>query len=441
MARSLFSKLRNWRRYFYPVPWCVPQWGREEFVVTCLAILTGRVVAGPSPAKLASAVEDYLGVRFSRPVNRGRTAIEVALRALQLQAGDEVILPSYVCESVLDAVLAAGVDPVFADLGPDLNVTADTIKAALTANTRCVIVAHLFGKAAPIDEIEVMLSDTGIAIIDDAAQSFGARRAGRLVGTFGACGIVSCGPGKSLAGAAGGLFVTNDAALYQRAAAIPLDRERASQIAKRTLAFWIWRRFRGLTLPLGLLLDRFAPPPSEASADHVNAPLSNLDAAIMLAQFRSLDKNRNARLAHATLLLSALGDAARLAIANLSEADMALKLVLVLPDGLPASRGVDLLSEAGIECQVGYQPLHLKGKAASAAALELTDALWERVLCMPVERALKNTMPLARVSPGLIVSRQEQLERENRLTDPANDVRNRAGRTEDLVESKLANNR
>jgi dTDP-4-amino-4,6-dideoxygalactose transaminase len=139
-------------------------------------------------------------MKYAIPVNRGRVGIEIALRAMQLNENDEVIIPSYICHTVLDAVLKAGTRPVFADVGPDLHLTPETVKKAITPKTKCVIVPHLFGNIAAIDKIEEMLKGTEIALIDDAAQSFGAKCSGRLVGTFGDCGIVSCGPGKRLQG-------------------------------------------------------------------------------------------------------------------------------------------------------------------------------------------------------------------------------------------------
>ncbi|HYO92718.1 MAG TPA: DegT/DnrJ/EryC1/StrS aminotransferase family protein, partial [Pyrinomonadaceae bacterium] len=309
-SSTAVRKMRNWSRYFYRVPWCVPAWGGREFLLTTKCLLMGRVVRGSYPAQAANAVKDFLGMKYALPVNRGRTAIELALRAMRLGADDEVVLPSYVCQSVLDAVKAAGARPVFADVGADLNMTAQTVNAALTPQTKCVIVAHLFGNVAPVDEIEELLKKSGIALIDDAAQSFGARRGKRLLGTFGACGIVSCGPGKTLAGAAGGLLVTNDAELYERAAAaISLKQERARLAAGRTLSFWAWRRFRRYTLPFKNILDRVLPAPDEAA--HESCAMSNLDGAIMLAQFEGLEKNTQLRRRNADALFASLGEMQR----------------------------------------------------------------------------------------------------------------------------------
>jgi dTDP-4-amino-4,6-dideoxygalactose transaminase len=384
---AALRKMRNWTRYFYRVPWCVPAWGAREFFLTIKCLMTLRIVRGSYPERAAAAVKDYLGVRYALPVNRGRTAIELALRALRLGADDEVVLPSYVCQSVLDAVLQAGARPVFADVGRDLNVTAQTVRDALTPQTKCVIVAHLFGNVAPVDEIEELLEGTGVALIDDAAQSFGARRKGRLLGTFGVCGIVSCGPGKTLAGAAGGLLVTNERELYATASAFPLPKERARHAARRLLSFWAWRRFRKLTLPFKNILDRVWRAPLEAV--HESCAMSNIDGAIMLAQLRACERNTALRRRHASVLLASLGGLARASVTDTTVNGMLVKLILVLPrEAPPVDEAISLLARDGIECEAGYTPLHLKYPAPHGS-LKTTEAVWQRVLCIPLETEWK----------------------------------------------------
>lgn len=378
----MLSKLVSWWSYFYAIPWCVPAWGWSEFRATTGCILTGRVGTGPAARRFADAVGSFLGARYALPVNRGQTAIEIGLRAMGIGPGDDVVLPAFLCRSALDAVTGTGATPVFADVGPDLNVTPATILAALTVRTKCVIVAHLFGAAAPIGEIEELLAKRGIALMDDAAQALGARCAGRLVGTFGACGIVSCGPGKPLAGAAGGLLLTNDQALYERAAALPLQSEGSFDVARRTLSFWLWRRFRRFTLPFKVILDRAFGEAAEPP--HMNARLSNLDAAMALAQFNSLAENAARRRQNGALLASRLAHPGYEQLSDFSPASMLAKLVYVVPEeGPPLTAIIRTLAAAGIECQGGYRPLN-EG-IGMAADIPLTEALWQRVLCVPVE--------------------------------------------------------
>ena len=387
----MIAKLRGFFRYFYSVPWCVPAWGWREFAATTKAFATGTVVRGPFAGLFGAAVRDYLGMEFALPVNRGRTAIELALRAMGIREGDDVVLPSFLCRSVLDAVVNTGANPVFADIDGTLNVTAASVEAALTPGTKCVIVAHLFGTTAPIDEIERLLAPIGIPIIDDAAQALGASRAGRLVGSFGACGIVSCGPGKPLAGAAGGLLVTNDRRLYERAVALRVETEAPGKVGDRTLQFWIWRRLRRYTLPFGVLLERIRGVRSEPV--HVSAGLSNLDGAIALAQFESLDDHAAERRRHASILLARLSTLPAIQIVDSSSAEMPVKLVYVLPESGPSvEKVIDVLSNYRIEAQGGYAPLHRS--YSDDSHFPNTCALWNRVLCVPLETRPARSVPI-----------------------------------------------
>jgi len=384
---DMLSRLGNFLRHFYQVPWCVPPWGMREFWATCASVLRGRIVEGEAPARAAEAVKDYLGVAYAVPVNRGRTALELGLRALGAGPGDDVVLPSYLCRTALEAIQAAGANPVFADVGEDLNITPETVSQALTPGTKCVIVPHLFGKAAPIDEIEAILREAGIPLIDDAAQSLGARRGGRLLGTFGACGVVSCGPGKSLAGAAGGLLLTNERRLYERASAIALESEPPRLVVRRTISFWMWRRFRRCTLPFGMILDRLLGP--EQEAPHERGSLSNLDAQILVCQLKSLERNACIRRSNIERLLPAIEGIAAYEVRNWSPDDVAVKLVLVLPgNGPDAGAVIQQLARAGVECQGGYLPLHLQ-RPDPKPCLPRTEALLERVVCIPVERSAR----------------------------------------------------
>ena len=383
----MIAKMRGLLEDFYSVPWCVPAWGWKEFAATLRAFATGSLVHGPAAPQFASTVRDYLGVKFVLPVNRGRTAIEIGLRAMGIGPGDEVVLPSFLCRSVLDSVLRTGARPVFADIGEDLNITASSVEASLTPRTKCVIVAHLFGAAAPIDEIEVLLLQRGVALMDDAAQALGARRVNRPVGSFGTCGIVSCGPGKPLAGAAGGLLLTNDKRLHERAMAIPVEAEAPRVVGRRVLQFWMWRRFRRYTL----VLERMIGAASEPL--HANASLSNLDAAIALAQFEGLDHHAASRRRNAQVLLRRLSMLPAKSVTNFSSSAIPVKLVYVLPEGgLTVQEAIEILSHYGIEAQCGYSPLHTS--YADDTRFPNTTAAWRRVLCVPLESRTTRSMPI-----------------------------------------------
>jgi perosamine synthetase len=386
------ARLRKLAKYSFPVPWCVPQWGWREFRAT----LTGSVpFPRDTPIAFAAEAAARVGCRYGVPAGRGRVAVELGLGALGVGAGDDVVLPSYVCDELRQAVGHLGARAVFADIGPALNVTLETVLAALTPATRCVIVPHLFGAPAPIDAIEAALGERGIALMDDAAQALGASVGGRPVGSFGACGIVSCGIGKPIAGSGGGALVSNDGSLCERA--IALAPRAAWKAARRRVAgFWFWQRFRRVTLPARKVLIRLRPSLEAVETDFSMAGLSELEAAIAMVQLDRLADTIAERRKHAAAILAALGPFARYNVVEVGPGTAAMQLALVLPEAGPSVREmIAALAAGGVESEGGYRPCHLRIAGEVVGQLDYTERVWRRVLLVPLGTPLRNPERLA----------------------------------------------
>ena len=136
----------------------------------------------------------------------GKTALLVTLNMLGLDAGDEVIVPSYCCSSIVAAVLRAGCVPVLADCDANFNIAEQSVAAAISPRTKAILVAHLFGlRAAGLEGILSLARRRGIAVIEDVAQAYGMRLAdGSLAGSRGDGAIFSAGIGKPVMGPGGG---------------------------------------------------------------------------------------------------------------------------------------------------------------------------------------------------------------------------------------------
>ncbi len=371
---------------FYAVPSYVPKWGWAEFRIAAQCILTDRLVEGSYPRRLRELVRTELGLPYALTVNRARYAIQLALEAMEIGEGDDVVIPSFVCDAVLVPIRNVGANPVFAEIGPDLHLTADTVGRAITNKTRCVIVPHLFGNVAPIDAIENRLRGTGIHLIDDAAQSFGARCGGRLVGTFGACGILGLGPGKSLAGPAGGMLVTRERELHERAALKAFPRENRMSVLRRIGAFWVWFRFRRYFLGLKPLSDRLLSR-SNKSGDQPGR-MSNVDAMLAIRQIAVWERNARRKRQQAQRALHVIRADERDCISDLSPSGLALRLVFVLPPGGPtAEASIRFLTKHGIEARKGYEPLHMTEHEVGVP-LPATESLAERALLIPISDRL-----------------------------------------------------
>jgi dTDP-3-amino-3,4,6-trideoxy-alpha-D-glucose transaminase len=169
---------------------------------------SGSYILGPEVAAFEAEFADYLGVRHCVGVANGTDALTIVLRAVGVQPGDEVVLPSFTFYATVEAAIVAGARPVFCDIDPDtFCVTVDTVEAALTPRTRAIVPVHLFGGLAPVPE----LRELGLPVVEDAAQAAGGSLGGVKAGALGDAATFSFYPAKNLPCLGdGGAIVTDD---------------------------------------------------------------------------------------------------------------------------------------------------------------------------------------------------------------------------------------
>ena len=169
---------------------------------------TGRYILGPEVEAFEREFAAYCGTKHCIGVANGTDAITIALRALGVQAGDEVVVPSFTFYASVEAAVNAGATPVFCDVDPEtFCVTRETVEAAFTDRTKAIVAVDLFGWLPPLDE----LRDLGVPILEDAAQAHGAERDGRRSGSYGDAATFSFFPSKNLGALGdGGAVVTDD---------------------------------------------------------------------------------------------------------------------------------------------------------------------------------------------------------------------------------------
>jgi dTDP-3-amino-3,4,6-trideoxy-alpha-D-glucose transaminase len=177
-------------------------------------IAGGRFILGPEVAAFEQEFAASLGARHAIGVANGTDALTLALRALDVGPGDEVVVPSFTFYASPEAIPPTGARPVFCDVDPDtFVVTPETVKAALTPRTKAVIAVHLFGNVAPVKGIAAL----GVPVVEDAAQAVGSTSADGRPGTLGSVATFSFFPSKNLgAFGDGGAVTTNDAAIAER---------------------------------------------------------------------------------------------------------------------------------------------------------------------------------------------------------------------------------
>ena len=173
-----------------------------------------RYILGPEVSAFEREFASYCGAEHAIGVANGTEAITIALRAMGVGPGDEVVVPSFTFYASAEAIPATGARPVFCDIDPDTYcVTAETVRAALTPRTKAVIVVHLFGNVAQVAEIEAL----GVPVLEDAAQAAGSVGDGGRPGALGTAATFSFFPSKNLgAFGDGGAITTGDEQLAER---------------------------------------------------------------------------------------------------------------------------------------------------------------------------------------------------------------------------------
>jgi 8-amino-3,8-dideoxy-alpha-D-manno-octulosonate transaminase len=165
------------------------------------------------------SVAKTVGAKHALATSSGSASLLVALRAIGIGSGDEVITQAFTFVATVEAILETGATPIIVEVDRSLNMNPDQLKASITPRTKAVIPVHMAGAAADMDRIVSIAREHRLAVLEDSAQAFGGTYKGRYLGTLGDAGIYSFDFGKNITTGEGGMIVTNDSALFERARA------------------------------------------------------------------------------------------------------------------------------------------------------------------------------------------------------------------------------
>jgi len=195
-----------------------PLIGDEEINAVINLLKKGELSISEETYAFEKEFADYLGVKYALAHNNGTAAIHAAFFAVGVGPGDEVIAPSYTYWATVMPILSCNAIPVFAEIDPkNLCLDPDDVKKKITPQTKAIIVVHLWGMPAEMDELLEIAQENNIALIEDASHAHGAEYKGRKVGGIGDIGCFSLQTSKLMIGGEGGILVTNNKEYYERA--------------------------------------------------------------------------------------------------------------------------------------------------------------------------------------------------------------------------------
>lgn len=315
----------------------------------------GEFINGRNVKELESEVARYLGVSHAVALNSGTDALHLALRALDIGPGDEVITTPFTFVATTEAIGLVGARPVFVDIDP-MTYLMDVrqIEAAITTATKAILPVHLYGNVANMEAICALARAHNIVVVEDCAQSMGATLHGKRSGTFGDIGAFSFFPSKNLgAYGDGGMLVTHDEGIAARVRSLRAHGGRVKYHHEE----------------LGL-----------------NSRLDELQAAILRVKLPHLDEWNEARRAHAAYYADRLAEIVKLPVVESGVRHVYHQFTVEVSDR-DAAQGV--LKERGIQTMVYYPvPLHLQ-RVHSKLGYQRghfphAEAAAERVLSLPM---------------------------------------------------------
>lgn len=324
---------------------------------------SGWVSQGPKTKEFENRCAEYLGIKHAIPVVNCTAALHLALLAIDVKPGDEVIVADFTFPATGHAVAYCGAKPVFVDIDPrTYNIDPALIEKKITPRTRAIIPVHTFGQPADMDPIMAIAERYSLKVIEDAACAFGAKYKGRHAGTIGDIGCFSFHARKGLTTGEGGMIVTGESSLADR--------------MRRLSTFGMvsaWQREGTFSIPQFRELG-------------YNYKMSDITAAIGVAQLEKLDKMIAKRRQLASYWDSKLGgiDSVILPHRDDNAFHIFQSYVVLLDKKFDRNRLIKLLLDRGVQTQIGTYASHIQPVYASLEVCQNSLNVFQHSLALPL---------------------------------------------------------
>lgn len=389
-------RIRYWYKTFYRVPFLIPAWDRQELRALWRATVSADEPWGPGVRETLQEALARRGFPHVMLTSSGRWALELVLRSLE-RSGGEVIIPTFLCGSVPDAIIRAGYVPVLADITEDLTLSVESVRANVTSKTVAVLVAHVSGK--PAHDLLALVRwcrERGIALIDDAAQALGVQQAGAPLGTHGDFGILSFGVGKPTFSIGGGALVFRSAQQKARGEAVVHQMNGHPEPRWREVGaawnFVLEYGCRQATQPAYLLGRAIQHLTHQQAGPSWRGQIGRLEAGLQIEQLQKLEWILERFTANGRSIIAGLAAVPEVSFPQASASCAYTKLIMRVRLGDRRALATHLL-KSGIEIEETYRPLGVRPPYAAyrRTPTPVAEALWTSLLALPVHPGLRDT--------------------------------------------------
>jgi len=387
-ASALLQKMKTY------ITFGLPDWKFSDLFYAGL----GTLIFRNGSKALEVSVNESMGLKHSCSTNLGRSAVQIALQLLGTEKKGKIILPTIICSTVIESVLAEGFEPILVDVDKSLHLSPATLDYSEVEGATGLIVAHLYGMQAPIRELEEWARVNSVFLIDDAAQAAGISNDDKFLGGFGDAGILSFGPFKSICTTRCGVFISQNPNLTNAARDRLMPQESSLGAIRRILSGTVKYRFspwchkfitdwRLKTIQSGQLRaqnnENFIPGTPTLQMEAATAP-SRFEA-LLTARVISRSHNIISRRAKTcAILIKGLQNIPGIrVIGEYGTPYHKIPLLLDNPDNV---KGLAYTLKCNrIESQRLYRPLHMHPRYMqySTNALPTAEHLWNHVLLVP----------------------------------------------------------